>query len=63
MSNHAATLISWPCKLFPRPLSWIAKKERFQFRLWLVHATGRLYRLDRGDGRKALKSMDELPPD
>ncbi len=61
MSNHASNfdiLALQGC--FPRQLSWIAKKELFTIPVfgWSMQRGGYIA-LDRGDGRKALRSMDE----
>lgn len=61
MSNHASNfdiLALQGC--FPRQLSWIAKKELFSIPVfgWSMQRGGYIA-LDRGDGRKALRSMDE----
>ncbi len=61
MSNHASNFdILAMLGYFPRPLSWIAKKELFKIPVfgWSMRRGGYIP-LDRGDGRKALKSMDE----
>ncbi|MDD2501921.1 MAG: lysophospholipid acyltransferase family protein, partial [Geobacter sp.] len=61
MSNHASNFdILTMQGYFPRPLSWIAKKELFSIPVfgWSMRRGGYIA-LDRGDGRKALKSMDE----
>lgn len=61
MSNHASNFdILIMQGHFPRPLSWIAKKELFAIPVfgWSMRRGGYIP-LDRGDGRKALKSMDE----
>ena len=61
MSNHASNFdILTMLGHFPRTLSWIAKKELFDIPLfgWSMRCGGYIP-LDRGDGRKALKSMDE----
>lgn len=61
MSNHASNFdILVMQGYFPRPLSWIAKKELFSIPVfgWSMRRGGYIA-LDRGDGRKALKSMDE----
>lgn len=61
MSNHASNFdILVMQGYFPRPLSWIAKKELFSIPVfgWSMKRGGYIP-LDRSDGRKALKSMDE----
>lgn len=61
MSNHASNFDILAMQgYFPRPLSWIAKKELFKIPVfgWSMRRGGYIP-LDRGDGRKALKSMDE----
>lgn len=61
MSNHASNFdILIMQGYFPRPLSWIAKKELFKIPVfgWSMRKGGYIP-LDRGDGRKALKSMEE----
>ena len=61
MSNHASNFDILAMQgYFPRPLSWIAKKELFSIPVfgWSMRRGGYIA-LDRGDGRKALKSMDE----
>ena len=61
MSNHASNFDILAIQgYFPRPLSWIAKKELFKIPVfgWSMQRGGYIP-LDRGDGRKALKSMDE----
>ncbi len=61
MSNHASNFdILAMLGHFPRTLSWIAKKELFEIPIfgWSMRCGGYIP-LDRGDGRKALKSMDE----
>jgi 1-acyl-sn-glycerol-3-phosphate acyltransferase len=61
MSNHASNFDILAIQgYFPRPLSWIAKKELFKIPVfgWSMRRGGYIP-LDRGDGRKALKSMDE----
>ncbi len=61
MSNHASNFDILAMQgYFPRPLSWIAKKELFNIPVfgWSMRRGGYIA-LDRGDGRKALKSMDE----
>jgi len=61
MSNHASNFDILAMQgYFPRPLSWIAKKELFKIPVfgWSMQRGGYIA-LDRGDGRKALKSMDE----
>lgn len=61
MSNHASNFdILAMLGYFPRPLSWIAKQELFKIPVfgWSMRRGGYIP-LDRGDGRKALKSMDE----
>lgn len=61
MSNHASNFDILALQgYFPRPLSWIAKKELFDIPIFghsMRH--GGYIPLDRGDGRKALKSMEE----
>lgn len=61
MSNHASNFDILALQgFFPRPLSWIAKKELFQIPIFGQSMRyGGYIPLDRGDGRKALKSMDE----
>lgn len=61
MSNHASNFDILALQgFFPRPLSWIAKKELFRIPIF-GHSMlrGGYIPLDRGDGRKALKSMEE----
>lgn len=61
MSNHASNFDILAMQgYFPRQLSWIAKKELFSIPVfgWSMRRGGYIP-LDRGDGRKALKSMDE----
>lgn len=61
MSNHASNFDILALQgFFPRPLSWIAKKELFSIPVF-GHSMlrGGYIPLDRGDGRKALKSMDD----
>lgn len=61
MSNHASNFDILALQgFFPRPLSWIAKKELFKIPIFghSMHHGGYIA-LDRGDGRQALKSMDE----
>jgi 1-acyl-sn-glycerol-3-phosphate acyltransferase len=61
MSNHASNFDILALQgFFPRQLSWIAKKELFNIPIF-GHSMrlGGYIPLDRGDGRKALKSMDE----
>ena len=61
MSNHASNFdILAMLGYFPRPLSWIAKQELFKIPVfgWSMRRGGYIP-LDRGDGRKALKSMDD----
>ena len=61
MSNHASNFdILAMLGYFPRPLSWIAKEELFRIPVfgWSMRRGGYIP-LDRGDGRKALKSMDQ----
>lgn len=61
MSNHASNFDILALQgFFPRSLSWIAKKELFDIPVFghsMRH--GGYIPLDRGDGRKALKSMEE----
>lgn len=61
MSNHASNFDILALQgFFPRPLSWIAKKELFDIPIFgrsMRH--GGYIPLDRGDGRQALKSMQE----
>lgn len=60
MSNHASNFDILALQgFFPRPLSWIAKKELFDIPIFghsMRH--GGYIPLDRGDGRQALKSME-----
>lgn len=60
MSNHASNFDILALQgFFPRPLSWIAKKELFSIPIFghsMRH--GGYIPLDRGDGRQALKSME-----
>lgn len=61
MSNHASNFDILALQgFFPRSLSWIAKKELFSIPIF-GHSMryGGYIPLDRGDGRKALKSMEE----
>jgi 1-acyl-sn-glycerol-3-phosphate acyltransferase len=61
MSNHASNFDILAMQgYFPRPLSWIAKKELFSIPVfgWSMKRGGYIP-LDRSDGRKALKSMEE----
>lgn len=61
MSNHASNFDILALQgYFPRPLSWIAKKELFRIPVfgWSMKRGGYIP-LDRGDGRKALKSMED----
>ena len=60
MSNHASNFDILALQgFFPRALSWIAKKELFHIPIF-GHSMryGGYIPLDRGDGRKALKSME-----
>lgn len=61
MSNHASNFdILALLGFFPRQLSWIAKKELFSIPVFGPSMRrGGYIPLDRGDGRKALKSMEE----
>ncbi len=61
MSNHASNFDILAMQgYFPRPLSWIAKKELFKIPVFgNSMKRGGYIPLDRGDGRKALKSIDE----
>lgn len=61
MSNHASNFDILALQgFFPRPLSWIAKKELFDIPVFGQSMRyGGYIPLDRGDGRKALKSMEE----
>ena len=61
MSNHMSNFDILALQgYFPRPLSWIAKKELFSIPLFGPSMKrGGYIPLDRGDGRKALKSIDE----
>jgi len=61
MSNHASNFDILALQgYFPRPLSWVAKKELFDIPVfgWSMRRGGYIA-LDRSDGRKALKSMDD----
>ena len=61
MSNHASNFdILILQGRFPRQLSWIAKKELFSIPVfgWSMRRGGYIP-LDRGDGRQALKSMED----
>lgn len=61
MSNHASNFDILVLQgYFPRQLSWIAKKELFNIPVfgWSMRRGGYIP-LDRGDGRQALKSMDD----
>lgn len=61
MSNHASNFDILALQgYFPRPLSWIAKEELFRIPVfgWSMRRGGYIP-LDRSDGRKALKSMEE----
>jgi len=61
MSNHASNFDILALQgHFPRALCWIAKKELFAIPVfgWSMRRGGYIP-LDRSDGRKALKSMDE----
>lgn len=61
MSNHLSNFDILALQgYFPRPLSWIAKKELFSVPIFGPSMRrGGYIPLDRGDGRKALKSIDE----
>ena len=61
MSNHASNFdILALLGFFPRPLAFIAKKELFSIPVFGPSMRrGGYIPLDRGDGRKALKSMEE----
>ncbi len=61
MSNHASNFDILAMQgYFPRHLSWIAKKELFKIPVFgYSMKRGGYLPLDRGDGRKALKSIDE----
>jgi 1-acyl-sn-glycerol-3-phosphate acyltransferase len=60
MSNHASNFDILALQgFFPRPLSWIAKKELFDIPIFghsMRH--GGYIALDRSDGRQSLKSME-----
>ena len=61
MSNHASNFDILALQgFFPRQLSWIAKQELFTIPIF-GHSmrSGGYIPLDRSDGRKALKSMEE----
>lgn len=61
MSNHASNFdILAMLGYFPRPLCWIAKKELFRIPIfgWSMRRGGYIP-LDRSNGRKSLKSMNE----
>lgn len=61
MSNHASNFDILALQgFFPRQLSWIAKKELFSIPVFgQSMRRGGYIPLDRGDGRKALKSIAE----
>lgn len=61
MSNHQSGFdILALLAAMPRPINWIAKKELFDIPVFgSSMRRGGYIPLDRGDGRKALKSMDD----
>lgn len=61
MSNHQSgfDILAFLAAM-PRPINWIAKKELFDIPVFGTSMRrGGYIPLDRGDGRKALKSMDD----